>query len=120
MYDVKSYLESIDKIKDIDFEYLVLGHGREIYSKENISLIAQKHKDVINKYINQTKELLQSPITIDNILKNLINNNNLSCNYKEYQFFRSSIMSIISYLEELNQIDYSIESGDLLYYSKKV
>lgn len=120
MYDVKSYLESIDKIKDIDFEYLVLGHGRKIYSKENISLISQKHKDVINKYINQTKELLKSPITIDNILKNIINNNNLSCNYKEYQFFRSSIMSIISYLEELNQIDYSIESGDLLYYSKKV
>ena len=120
LYDVKSYLESINKINNIDFEYMIIGHGKEIYSKEESKLLIKSHGDAVNKYIEQVKELLKSPITIDNILKNIINNNNLSCDYTEYYFFRSTIMSIISYLCDLDKVDYSIKLGEMLYYSKKV
>lgn len=119
MYDVKSYLSSIDKIKNLEFEYMVLGHSKKIYSNEESKLLIKSHSDAINKYINQVRELLKSPITIDNILKNIINNNNLYCNYTQYYFFRSTIISIISYLCDLNQVDYSIKLGEMLYYSKK-
>lgn len=120
IYDVKSYFESINKIRNIDFDYMVLGHGKEIYSKEESEFLIKSHSDAINKYITQVKELLKSPITVDNILKNIINKNKLSCDYKEYHFFRSSIVSIISYLCDLNLADYNIELGEMLYYSKKV
>lgn len=120
LYDVKDYLNSINKIKDVDFKYMVLGHGKEVFSKEDSQDIINAHINAVNKYVNQVKELIKSPITIDNILKNIIVNNNLSCNYTEYHFFRSSIVSIISYLCDLNQIDYNIEQGEMLYYSKKV
>ena len=119
LYDVKEYLNSVNKIKDIDFEYMVLGHEKEIYSKIDRQGIINNHISAVNNYVNQVKDLLKSPITIDNILKNIIINNNLSCNYTEYHYFRSSIVSIISYLCDLNQIDYSIELGEVLYYSKK-
>lgn len=119
LYDVKEYLNSVNKIKDIDFEYMVLGHDKEIYSKIDSQGIINNHISAVNNYVNQVKDLLKSPITIDNILKNIIINNNLSCNYTEYHYFRSSIVSIISYLCDLNQIDYSIELGEVLYYSKK-
>ncbi|WP_455539741.1 MBL fold metallo-hydrolase [Terrisporobacter sp.] len=119
MYDVKSYFESINKIKNIDFDYMILGHGKEIYSKKESELLIESHINAINKYITQVKELLKLPVTVDNILKSIINNNNLSCDYKEYYFFRSSILSIISYLCDLNLVDYSIEKGEMLYYSKK-
>lgn len=119
LYDVEEYLNSIDKIGNIDFEYMILGHGKELYSKADSFSIIDDHKRAINKYVNQVKYLIKSPTTIDNILKNIIINNNLSCNYTEYHFFRSSIVSIISYLLDLNQADYSIEMGEMLYYSKK-
>lgn len=119
LYDVKEYLNSINKIRDIDFEYMVLGHGKEIYLKSQSEDIINAHKNAVNKYVNQVKDLLKSPITIDNILKNIINNNNLSCNYTQYYFFRSSIVAIVSYLCDLNQIDYDIKLGEMLYYSKK-
>lgn len=119
LYDVKEYINSIDKIKSIDFEYMVLGHERHICSKSDSLSIIDAHKNAIIKYVNQVKYLLKSPTTIDNILKNIIINNNLSCNYTEYYFFRSSIVSIISYLCDLDQIGYSIELGEMLYYSKK-
>ncbi len=119
LYDVKEYIKSVNKIKDIDFEYMVLGHDKEIYSKIDSYVVINNHISAVNNYVNQVKDLLKSPITIDNILKNIIINNNLSCNYTEYHYFRSSIVSIISYLCDLNQIDYSIELGEVLYYSKK-
>lgn len=119
LYDVNEYLKSINKIKDIDFEYMVLGHGKEVYSKDDSHVLINNHISAINKYINQVKDLLKSPITIDNILKNIINNNKLSCNYTEYHYFRSSIVSIISYLCDLDEVNYSINQGEMLYYSKK-
>ena len=119
LYDVKEYLNSINKIKYIDFEYMVLGHGKEIFTKLESENIINSHKNAVNKYINQVKDLLKSPISIDNLLKNIILNNNLSCNYSEYYFFRTTILSIISYLCDLNQVDYDINLGEMLYYSKK-
>ena len=119
LYDVKEYLNSINKVKDIDFEYMVLGHDKEICSKLDSQYIINDHINAVNNYVNQVRDLLKSPMTIDNILKNIIINNSLSCNYTEYHYFRSSIVSIISYLCDLEEIDYSIELGEMLYYSKK-
>lgn len=119
LYDINEYINSVNKIKDIDFEYMVLGHGKEIYSKVDSQVVINNHISVVNNYINQVKDLLKSSISIDNILKNIIINNNLNCNYKEYHCFRSTIVSIISYLCDLDEIDYTIELGEVLYYSKK-
>ena len=40
-------------------------------------------------------DYLNNPITIENILKHIIVNNNLSHSYKEYHFFKSSLISCI-------------------------
>lgn len=117
--NVKEYLESIEKIKTLDFKYMVLGHGKETISKEESYKIIENHRKVVYKYINEVRLLLGEKITIDNILKQIINNNKLSCNYKEYYFFRSSIVTIISYLVNLDEVNYEIKEGEILYYSKK-
>lgn len=120
MYDIKEYLESINKVKNIDFEYMVLGHAKEVIEKNKVDTLIKSHSEAVHKYLNQVRDLLKSPITIDNILKTIINNNKLTCNYKEYYFFRSTIVSMIAYLSDLKEIDYKIEQGEMLYYSKKV
>ena len=120
LYNVKEYLNSIEKIKDIDFEYMVIGHGKEIISKKAIDEVVKNHKESVFKYINQVMELLEDRITMDNILKNILNNNDLSCNYKEYHYYRSTIVSIMSYLIDLKKVDYEIKNGEILYYSKNV
>jgi len=47
-----------------------------------------------------------------------LNENNLSYNYKEYHFFKSTLVGMISYLNKLGEIKYFIEDGDVLYYTK--
>jgi glyoxylase-like metal-dependent hydrolase (beta-lactamase superfamily II) len=118
LYDIKKYLDSLDKLKDIDFEYLVMGHGKDILSKEESFEVILNHKKAINKYVNQVKNILKNPTTLENILKEIIINNNLSYNYKEYHNLKSSLVSMISYLSNEGEIDYILEGGSLLYKSK--
>ena len=118
-FDIKDYIESLDKLNNIDFEYLILGHSKNIISKEESDLLIRKHKDAMDKYINQIISELKEPIGIDNLLKNIIIKNNLRNNYKEYHFFRSSLISVISYLADLDKIDYLLDNGQLYYYTKR-
>lgn len=119
MYDIKEQINSLDKLEDIDFDYLVVSHSKKIISKEESHDLIKKHKEAICKYLNQIRDQLNQPIGLESLLKNIIKNNNLSNNYKEYHFFKSSLVSIISYLVELEEIGYILNEGELLYYTQK-
>lgn len=119
VFDIKEYLESLNKLNILDFEYLILGHGKEIISKYESYYLILKHEQAIEKYLNQIRELLKEKITLENLLSIIIKNNNLSYNYKEYHFLKSSLVSVISYLTYIDEISYILDGGQLLYYTKK-
>lgn len=119
IYDIEKYLNSLEILKKIEFDYLILGHGKEIISKEESYILIAKHEQAIEKYLNQTKVLLENPMTLESVLRELIKNNNLSYNYKEYHYLKSSLVSLISYLSDRDEISYLLEDGLLLYYTKK-
>lgn len=116
--NVEEYLRTLNKLKLLDFEYVVLGHGKELLNKELANEFIDKHEKIVYKYLNQIRVLLKKYSTLEGTLKYIINNNNLSCNYKEYHFFKSTVVSMISYLIKLNEVDYVIDNGELLYYTK--
>ena len=72
LFDIEEQLKSLDKIKNIDFEYLVISHSKKLISKEESVQIIENHKNAINKYVNQVRMCLSNPITVENILKNII------------------------------------------------
>ena len=119
LYDIKKEIDSIMKLKEIDFDYLVLGHSKEVISKKDSKFIIEMHLNAIDKYLNKVREDLNVPITLEELLKKIIIDNNLKCNYKEYHFFKSSLVSMISYLADLDEIDYILNDGELLYCTKK-
>ena len=118
LFDIEEQIKSLERIKNIDFEYMVIAHSKKFISKDESYKIIDKHKIAIDKYINQIRIYLNNPITIENILKHIIVNNNLSHSYKEYHFFKSSLISLISYLIDLGEVDYILKDGELLYYTK--
>lgn len=118
LQDVKEYLCSLEKIQKIDFDYIVLGHDKNILNKEQSINLINKHKDAVYKYLKQIKDLLKDEMNTEDLLRNIIEKNNLTYNYKEYYFYRSSLVSFISYLAELEEIDYKLINSGLLYYTK--
>ncbi|MGL6105601.1 MBL fold metallo-hydrolase [Romboutsia sp.] len=118
-FDIEEQIKSLEKIKNIDFDYLVLGHGKNVISKEESYELIEKNRQALEKYINEVRKNLYPPIGLENLLKNIIINNQLRYNYKEYYFYKTSLVSVISYLEDLNEIDYLQSEGELLYYTQK-
>jgi hypothetical protein len=112
-------MNSLDKLRNIDFEYIVASHSKYLITKKESETIIGKHEAAVYKYVNQIKEELRTPIGIEKLLKNIILKNDLKYNYKEYHFFKSSLISVISYLSSLQEIDYILSQGELLYYTKR-
>lgn len=119
LYDLKEYINSLDKLRNIDFEYIVASHSKGLITKKESEKIIKNHEAAVYKYVNQIKEELNTPMGIEALLKNIILKNGLKCNYKEYHFFKSSLISVISYLASLQEIDYILSQGELLYYTKR-
>lgn len=114
-FDVGAQIESLEKLKNIDYEYMVLGHSKKIITKEESTELIEKNRAAMDKYINQIMDILKSPVNSEEILKRIINNNNLKHRYKEYLFFRSALMSILNYLIDNGKIEYILKDGELLY-----
>ncbi|MDK2564637.1 MBL fold metallo-hydrolase [Romboutsia sedimentorum] len=119
LYDLKEYINSLDKLRNIDFEYIVASHSKDLITKKESEKIIKNHEAAVYKYVNQIKEELNTPMGVEVLLKNIILKNSLKCNYKEYHFFKSSLISVISYLASLQEIDYILSQGELLYYTKR-
>ena len=118
LQDVNEYLNSLNTVQLLDFDYLVLAHGKYVLDKHDAIISIRKHREAVHKYLNQIRENLKTPMNIENLLKKIIKENNLTYNYKEYYFFRTSLVSFISYLADLDEIDYELKDSDLLYYTK--
>lgn len=119
IYDIEEYIASLQKLRNVDFDFLILGHGKDIVSKEDSNILIDKHEQSIKKYLEQTIDLLCNDMTLEKLLQEIINNNKLSYNYKEYHYLKSSLVSLISYLADRGEINCKLENGELLYYTKK-
>lgn len=118
LFDIEAYLKSLSILEIIDFEYVVLGHGKKVLSRNEALELAKKHELCVMKYLNQLRELTKEPKNLESILKIILNENKLSYNYKEYHFFKSTLVSMISYLTKLGELNYDLRDGDVLYYTK--
>lgn len=116
LFNVEESLETLDKIKEIDSDYFVISHSEDIYSKEEIIKLCDKNKENINNYLDELLELLDKPLTKEEILENLIILNDLNINFDQYYIDFSSMSAFVSYLCNKGIIKYSVENGNVYYY----
>ncbi len=116
LYNIEDSLLSLNKIKNIDADYFVISHSKKILDKSEINSLVDKNIENINKYKNQILDLLDQPLTRENILEDITILNNLSLNFYEYHLNFGGISAFISYLYNEKLIDYSIEDGNLYYF----
>lgn len=116
LFDISEQLNTLDKIKEIDFDFCIMGHSKALLDKEESVKLVEINKEVIHKYLNQIREFLTTPYTREDLLKDIIEYNELKLNYKEYYFSNSTLSSMISYLVEGGEIDYQLENGKVYYF----
>jgi len=116
IFDLEEYLNSLDKIKNSDFEFALLSHSKDVYDKEQTLDLVEKNRENVFKYRDQIKEFLNEPYTREDLLSDIIELNGLKLDYKEYHYYYSTLGSFITHLMDNNEVEFQIENGKMYYY----
>lgn len=118
LYDIEESINTLNKIKELDADYFVISHADSVLNKEEIITLADKNLESIENYKKQILDLLDQPLTREDILENITVLNDLSLNFYQYHLNFGGISAFVTYLYSKGLIEYSIEDGSLYYFKK--
>lgn len=118
LYDISESLKTLEYAKEIDADYFVISHSPSVIERDEFLKVVDLNIENIHKYADQILELLDQPMSREDIVENISILNDLSLNFKEYHLCFSTISAFITYFYENGLIDYSIEDGKLYYFKK--
>lgn len=118
LYDIAESINTLNRIKELDADYFVISHSSSILSKEQIISLSDKNLENIKRYEKQILDLLDQPLTREDILENITILNDLSLNFYQYHLNFAGVSAFIAYLYSKDLVNYSIEDGKLYYYKK--
>ncbi|MDT8717220.1 MBL fold metallo-hydrolase [Clostridium sp. 19966] len=117
LYNVQDQFKTLEAIKEIEADYFVISHAKDIVNKEEIIDLADRNIENIQNYLNDIYELLEKPLTKEELLENIVIINDISLNYRQYHLDYSSVSALLKYLIEKGKVESSIENGKLYYYA---
>lgn len=115
IYDVLGQYQGFEKLKTLDYDYCITGHGRKVLTKEACLLLVEENSQVLDECIDLIRTHLEQAQTKDALMAFLITKLSLNLNYKEYLFGKSSVSSILSYLIDKEIVTFTFDKGQLLY-----
>lgn len=116
LYDIDESINTLNLIKDIDADHFVISHSTDVLNKEQIIALADKNIENIEDFKNQILDLLDQPLTREDLLENITILNDLSLNFYQYHLNFGGISAFVTYLYSKGFINYSIENGKLYYF----
>ena len=112
LYDVKEYLNTLEKLKTLKAKKYVLSHG-EVTNNPNELIKA--NEDKINEIINNIYKILDTSKTFEEILKEIFDMYNLNMNVSQYYLVGTSIKAYLSYLCNDDKITYEFKENKMYY-----
>jgi len=112
IYDVRSFLETLNKVKQIDAKIFIPSHSEVT---ENIKDLAQYNIDTVNEIADLIVNLLQTSMTFEKLLKSLFDNYNLIMTPEQYVLVGSTVRSYLSYLKEKGGIEFEFVENEMIW-----
>ncbi len=109
IYDVKSFLKTLDYISELKGIIYVPSHTEVT---KDISNLIELNKRKVNEIINNIYDICENK-TFEEILKTIFNEYNLEMNINQYVLVGSTIKSYLSYLYDENKIIYYFENNQM-------
>lgn len=112
LYDVQEYINSLNKIKKLEFEHIVLCHKGILSKSDAISLIDENinHTEMISEMILRTLNKL-SCARADDISADLMNVLSIPFETEYFLLVSSSIKGYLKYLESHEKVTPIIDNG---------
>jgi glyoxylase-like metal-dependent hydrolase (beta-lactamase superfamily II) len=115
IYDIKAYLETLEKVKNIDGVLFVPSHAA---SCEDITPLAQYNIDKVNEVREKILKFLETPLSFEELLKKLFDEYELTLTHEQYALVGSTVRSYFACLEDEKLIEGIIEENKLIWRRK--
>jgi len=116
LFNLGEDIDTLNRIKDIDADYFMISHAKEIFDKDKLLTQVDRNIRNINNYLEQILVLLEKPLTKEELLESLVILNDLFISFRQYHLNFSSMSAFLSYLTNKGEINYSVENGKVYYY----
>lgn len=111
IYDVESYLLTLDAVKEMQATLFVPSHATPT---ENIAPLAQYNIDAVNSIANKIAELCSAPTSLDGLIKAVFDSYALTASIEQYALVGSTVRSYVSYLISKSVLEFCIEENAIL------
>lgn len=112
IYDVKSYLETLEMVKQLEGNVFIPSHSD---ITKNIKELAQYNIDTVNEIADLIVKLLNKPMTFEKLLKVLFDYFKLQMSPEQYVLVGSTVRSYLSYLKDNGRIGFSFVENEMLW-----
>lgn len=101
IYDVAAYLDTLEKVKEMEAEFFVPSHAE---MTKDIAPLAQYNIDKVNEICDAITAMCAEPLSFETVLKKLFDKYSLSMNAEQYVLVGSTVRSYLSYLKDSGRI----------------
>ncbi|MCM1579220.1 MAG: MBL fold metallo-hydrolase, partial [Ruminococcus sp.] len=112
IYDVSAYLETLDMITTLEADLFVPAHAEAAADIKELADINRRAAEEISLFIQNA---LASPMTFEELLKNLFDSFGLAMNCQQYVLVGSTLRSYLSWLYDSNIITAGFAENRLLW-----
>ena len=112
LYDVKSYLETLEKVKNMTAKCFVPSHAEPSC---DISALAQLNIDKTLEIADKITALCANPISFEALLSALFSEYSLEMTLEQRMLVGSTVKCYLSYLAECKKVSFFFENGVMLW-----
>lgn len=112
IYDVASYLDTLEKVKTLDARLFIPAHAEAV---KNITPLAQLNIDKVNEIAERITNLCSVPSNFEEILQKLFSDYVLQMTFEQYVLVGSTVRSYLSWLKDCGRVSARFENNMLLW-----
>ena len=112
VYDVDSYLKTLEMVKAMEAKCFVPAHAE---ATENIRELAQYNIDKVHQIAETILALCAEPLCFEEILQRLFTEYALAMNFEQYALIGSTVRSYLSWLKDTGKLNAGFEHNRLLW-----
>lgn len=116
LFDIEDSINTLKSLEEIDADFFVIAHSDMVINKEELKSLVEKNLENIYNYSDQIYDLLDQPLTKEDVLENIIVLNELKLSKFDYFLNLTSASAFLSYLYNNDKINISLEDGKMYYY----
>lgn len=112
IYDVASYIETLERVKTMEAKMFVPAHAE---AAEDVAELAQYNIDKVREVADRIVEICGKPLCFEAVLQRVFAEYGLRMNFEQYVLVGSTVRSYLAWLKDSGRVEARFEDNMLLW-----